>query len=273
MIRIMESLVSGTSADSPAFPGLHRPPRRPRAWAWAFALSQLLVVSLWWRLGWHVGLPALLLSHAVVAWGTFRPRSALFGPVLWRLRTEERVAWITIDDGPSDDTLAMLDLLDARGVKATFFVVADRARARPGLVHEMVRRGHSIGNHSAAHPAKWFWALGPRRMSREIEGAQAALTEMSGVAPRWFRAVVGFSNPFVAAPLARLGLTRVAWSARGYDAVERDPARVSARILRTLAPGAIVLLHEGSPHRRNLEIVARVLDDLTARGYRTVLPG
>jgi len=48
---------------------------------------------------------------------------------------------------------------------------------------------------------------------------------------------------------------------------------VARRILRTLAPGAIVLLHEGSPHRRNLEIVARVLDDIAARGYRTVLPG
>jgi len=273
MIHVMEPVVSSPSAEGPAFQGLHRPPRRPQAWAWVLGASQLLVALLWWRLGWHVGLPMLLLSHAVVGWGTFRPRSALFGPVLWRLRTEERVAWITIDDGPSDDTPAMLDLLDARGVKATFFVVAERARARPELVREMLRRGHSIGNHSAAHPAGWFWALGPKRMSREIEGAQATLTEIAGAAPRWFRAVVGMSNPFVAAPLARLGLSRVAWSARGYDAVERDPARVSARILRTLAPGAIVLLHEGSPHRRNLEIVARVLDDIAARGYRSVLPG
>lgn len=257
----------------PLSTAVRQPPRRPQAWAWAFGASQLLFVLLWWAFGWWIGLPLLLLSHAVVAWGTFRPRSALFAPVLWRLPTQERVAWITIDDGPSDDTLAMLDLLDARGMKATFFVVADRARARPDLVREMLRRGHTIGNHSAAHPAAWFWALGPRRMAREIEGAQAALTEIAGVAPRWFRAVVGMSNPFVAAPLARLGLTRVAWSARGYDAVESDPARVSARILRTLAPGAIVLLHEGSPHRRNVEIVARVLDDLAARGYRSVLPG
>lgn len=256
-----------------AFPAIHQPPRRPHAWAWALGASQLLAALLWWRLGWQAGLAVLLLSHAVVAWGTFRPRSALFGPVLWRLPTRERVAWITIDDGPSDDTLAMLDLLDARGVKATFFVVADRAHARPELVREIVRRGHAIGNHSAAHPAGWFWALGPKRMSREIEGAQAVLTGIAGVAPRWFRAVVGMSNPFVAAPLARLGLTRVAWSARGYDAVEGDPAIVSRRILRRLAPGAIVLLHEGSPHGRNLEIVARVLDDVAACGYRTVLPG
>jgi peptidoglycan/xylan/chitin deacetylase (PgdA/CDA1 family) len=252
---------------------LHRPPRRPHAWAWAFTLAQALAALAWWRLGWRVGLPLLLLSHLAFVWGTLRPRSALFGPVLSRLPTREAVVWLTVDDGPSDDTIAMLDLLDTRGAKATFFVVADRASARPELVREILRRGHGIGNHSASHPAGWFWALGPRRMAREIGDAQATLQEIAGAAPRWFRAVVGMSNPFVGPPLARLGLARVAWSARGYDAVESSPERVAARIRRTLAPGAIVLLHEGARHGRSVEIVARVLEDVAARGYRTVNPG
>lgn len=272
MIRIMESPVSSTSADSPAFPGLHRPPRRPHAWAWALAVSQLLVVAAWWRLGWRIGLLLLLLSHLALLWGTLRPRSALFGPVLSRLPTRAPVVWLTIDDGPSDDTLAILDALDARAAKATFFVVASRARARPELVHEIVRRGHGLGNHSASHPSAWFWALGPRRMAREISDAQATLRDLTGHAPRWFRAVVGMANPFVAAPLARHGLARVAWSARGYDAVDGDVARVVARIERDLAPGAIVLLHEGASHGGNVDIVTALLDGLAARGLRTVLP-
>lgn len=263
MIRIMEA---------PDFPAIHQPPRRPHAWAWVLGASQLLVVALWWGLGWRVGLPLLLLSHLVFVWGTLRPRSALFGPVLSRLPTRERVAWLTIDDGPSDDTLAVLDALDARGAKATFFVVASRARARPELVREIVRRGHGLGNHSATHPSAWFWALGPRRMSREIADAHAALRDIAGTSPRWFRAVVGMANPFVAAPLARLGLARVAWSARGYDAVDGDIARVVARIERDLAPGAIVLLHEGAAHGRSVAIVTAFLDRLAARGFRTVLP-
>jgi peptidoglycan/xylan/chitin deacetylase (PgdA/CDA1 family) len=263
MIRIMEH---------PVFPAIHQPPRRPHAWAWALVASQLLGALLWWRLGWRVGLPLLLLSHLVFVWGTLRPRSALFGPVLWRLPTREPVVWLTIDDGPSDDTPAILDALDARGAKATFFVVASRARARPELVREIARRGHGLGNHSASHPSAWFWALGPRRMAREIADAQVALREITGQAPRWFRAVVGMANPFVAAPLARLGLARVAWSARGYDAVDGDPARVMARIERDLQPGAIVLLHEGASHGRSVEIVTAMLDRLAARGFRTLLP-
>lgn len=256
-----------------SIPRLQRPPRSPHAWAWALLLSQALVALAWWAWGWRIGLPLLLASHLAFLWGTLRPNSALFGPVLTRLPTREPVVWLTIDDGPSAETSAMLDLLDAHGAKATFFVIAARAQARPELLREILGRGHELGNHSASHPSKWFWALGPRRMAAEVEGAQATLLALSGVAPRWFRAVVGFANPFVAAPLARLGLTRVAWSARGYDAVVADPGKVVARIERDLAPGAIILMHEGAPHGRNLEAMALLLQRLDARGFRAVLPG
>lgn len=251
---------------------LHRPPRRPWAWAWLFGASQLAVLALWLWAGWRWGLPALLASHLAMVWGTLKPQSRLFGPVLTRLPDEGRVLWLTIDDGPSDDTAAMLDLLDAHGAKATFFLVGARAQARPALVREIVRRGHGIGNHSFDHPSARFWALGPGAMRRQLERAQAALTDITGTPPHWFRAVVGMANPFVQAPLRQLGLTRVAWSARGFDAVAADPDAVVARIERGLAPGAIVLLHEGAAHGRNVETLALLLRRLHACGYRAVLP-
>lgn len=253
-------------------PPFHRIPRHPHAWWAALLLSQALVAALWWRFGWAVGLPAMLASHAVFWWGVMKPGSALFSPVLVRLQTREPLVWLTIDDGPSDDTPAILDLLDAHRAKATFFVVGQRAQARPELLREIVRRGHGIGNHSQSHPQAWFWALGPGAMRRQVGDAQAAIAEITGTAPRWFRAVVGMANPFVSAPLREHGLARVAWSARGYDAVAADPAAVVARIERDLAPGAIVLLHEGARHGRNVEVLALLLQRLEVLGYRTVLP-
>lgn len=250
----------------------HRPPRRPHAWAWAFAGSQLVVAFVWWRLGWQFGVPAMLLSHLPFVWGTFVPDSALFSPVLARLPDAGPVVWLTIDDGPSDDTLEILELLDAAGAKATFFVVGERAAARPHLVREIVERGHDIGNHSATHPQAWFWALSPRRMREEIGRTQQLVEGITGTRPRWFRAVVGMANPFVAAALRDHGLARVAWSARGYDALETDPARALARIEKQLRPGAIVLLHEGVRHGRNGELVALLLDRLRTLGYSAVLP-
>ena len=253
-------------------PSFHRVPRHPQAWWPCLLLSQLAVVALWWRFGWHAGLPAMLASHVPWWWGTLVPDSALFSPVLRRLPTRDRALWLTIDDGPSDDTVAMLDLLDRHGAKATFFVVGERARARPDLVREIARRGHGLGNHSASHPQAWFWALPPARMRAEIEGTQAILRDITGEAPRWFRAVVGMANPFVAATLQREGLARVAWNARGYDALNADPADVVARVERQLRPGGIVLMHEGARHGRNVETLALLLQRIDALGYRCVLP-
>ena len=249
-----------------------RVPRRPHAWLWCLLLSQALVVALWWRFGWQVGLPAMLVSHQPFWWATLVPDSALFSPVVRRLATDAQVAWLTIDDGPSNDTRAILDALDAFDAKATFFLVGERARAHPDLVREITRRGHGIGNHSATHPQAWFWALPPNRMRAEIENTQATLRELTGATPHWFRAVVGMANPFVAAVLKAQGMTRVAWSARAYDAFASDPQVVADRIERKLSPGAIVLLHEGAKHGRNVESVRAVLERLQARGYRAVLP-
>ena len=70
----------------------------------------------------------------------------------------------------------------------------------------------------------------------------------------------------------RHGLARVGWSARGFDGVDCQPQQVLARITRDIAPGAIVLLHEGAKHGHNVAILAQLLAWLDAQGYRTVVP-
>lgn len=251
---------------------LHRPPRNPVAGLALFAASQVAVFAIWWFAGWKSGLPALLVTHLPVVWATLWPKSRLLSPVLTQLPTSAKVVWLTVDDGPGDDTPAMLDLLDAHGAKATFFVVGLRAAAHSTLICEIARRGHGLGNHSFRHPSAWFWALPPARMREEITRTQQLLADITGTRPRWFRAVVGMSNPFVAPVLKAHGLARVAWTTRGFDAVASDPAKVVARIQRGLKPGAIVLLHEGAGHGRSVEILAALLSRLDELGYRTVLP-
>ncbi len=250
----------------------HHVPRRPQLRLGLLGLSQVAVIALWWLAGWKLGLSALLLTHGAVLWSTFHPRSQLFCPALVRLPGDAPRVWLTIDDGPSDDTLPILDLLDAHGAKASFFVVGERARARPELVREIVRRGHGIGNHSDSHPQAAFWRLGPATLEAEIAANQRTLADVAGAAPRWFRSVVGHTNPFIAPVLARHGLTRVAWSARGFDGVSCTPEQVLARIEPDLKPGAIVLLHEGAAHGHNVEILRRVLASLEHRGLKAELP-
>ena len=262
----------GTRPQKLQHRALHRSPRHPHAWFWLLLASQVGVAVLWWQFGWRVGLPVMLASHLLCWWGILVPQSRLFSPVLSRLPTQEKRVWLTIDDGPTHETSAVLDLLDRHEAKATFFLVADRAVAYPELAREILRRGHGIGNHSRSHPQTWFWALGPRRMGAEIDQAQSTLRDITGQSPRWFRAVVGMANPFVSAPLKRNGLARVAWSARGFDGVRGEPCKAVSRIVGKLHPGTIILLHEGAAHGNNVAIIEGVLEAMRQQGYGTVLP-
>ena len=250
---------------------LHRIPAHPWRWVPWLLASQALVALVWWQLGWKAGVPLLLASHALFLLPVFLPNSRFYAPVLARLPGP--AVWLTIDDGPSDDTLRILDLLDQHDARATFFMVGARAAAQPGLVREVLRRGHELGNHSQSHPQAWFWALGPRALAREIGDCQRTLARIAGRPPRWYRSVVGHTNPFVAAVLRRHGLTRVGWSARGYDGVARDPAAVLARIAPDLRSGAIVLLHEGGSPGQAVAMLDGVLQLLHQRGLRADIPG
>jgi Predicted xylanase/chitin deacetylase len=262
-----------TAPQTPS-PSLARAiPTRPWRWVPWLLASQGVVAGLWWWQGWMLGLPLMLASHALFVVPVFLPNTAFYAPVLSRLPKPGNRIWLTIDDGPSDDTPALLDLLDRHDAQATFFMVGERAAARPELVREVLRRGHSLGNHSHSHPQGRFWALGPAAMAREIGQCQQALAAIAGAPPRWYRSVVGMTNPFVAAPLRAHGLARVGWSARGFDGVACEPDQVVARIVADLRPGAIVLLHEGSGHGHNLRIIEAVLQAARERGLVARLPG
>ncbi|MBX3724971.1 MAG: polysaccharide deacetylase family protein [Xanthomonadales bacterium] len=214
----------------------------------------------------------LLAGGALLVWGSLYPHSRLFGPVLTRLATDRPLVWLTFDDGPCADTPALLDLLDRHRARATFFLVGARARRHPGLVREIVRRGHEVANHTDSHPAGRFWLLGPRALAEEIDGAQATLATLAGTQPRWFRAVAGLGNPFLSPALHRAGLTRVSWTARGFDGIDGNDDRVLARVLRRLRPGAILLVHEGGAPGRSTVLAGRLLAALAARGYAVASP-
>ncbi len=227
----------------------------------------LILVDLW---PWGLGL--IVASHLMIFWGTLVPDSSLLTSVVRSFSSARNEVWLTIDDGPSEDTAAMLDLLDAHAARATFFLIADRAAVQPDVVAEILRRGHSIGNHTASHPSAWFWALPPSAMQRQIEAAQQQLTALAGAPPRLFRAAVGMSNPFIAPLLNKHDLLRIGWSARGFDSVRSRPEAVWAGLQSGLRPGAILLLHEGAAHGNSVATLNFVLQQLDALGYRCVLP-
>lgn len=228
----------------------------------AFAFIAPLLLLATWRYSPWLAVGILALSHALLLYPTLRPNVQWLGPVITHFATDAQEVWLTIDDGPTDDTRAILDLLDARGAKATFFVKGTLAESQADLMREIVARGHSVANHSRTHPAATFWCLPPSRLAAEIDGCR--------VAGPWFRAPVGMKNPFVHPLLAKRGLRLIGWTVRGFDSVVDDADRVAKRIVPRVSPGAIVVMHQG--REWSARTIARVVDELQARGFRFVIP-
>lgn len=211
------------------------------------------------------------LSHALLLYPTLRPNVQWLGPVITHFATGSKEVWLTIDDGPTDDTPALLELFDAHDVKATFFVKGNLAAQQPGIVQEIVQHGHTVANHSHTHPSASFWCSPPRRIAREIDLCNRVIAGATGpAAPRWFRAPVGLKNFAVHPLLAQRGMRLIGWTARGFDAVRSDPAEIFRRILPHLRPGAIIVLHQGRAH--SVRVLEHVITEVMSRGYSFVIP-
>jgi peptidoglycan/xylan/chitin deacetylase (PgdA/CDA1 family) len=223
-----------------------------------FIVPHLAALGLGMAWGWPWALVVGAVLAALYCAAVLRPGCQWLGPVTCHGHGREIL--ITIDDGPDPrDTPALLDLLDEHQAKAVFFMIGEKVAAHPELAREVVRRGHEIGNHTMTHPQASFWCAGPWRTQREISRCQRVIEQTVGVTPRWFRAPVGHRNLFTHPVASMLGLKVMAWNRRGFDAVVKDPEKVLARILPSLGPGDIVLLHENTP------IAAEVLADILAK--------
>jgi peptidoglycan/xylan/chitin deacetylase (PgdA/CDA1 family) len=233
----------------------------------AAATAALAPDALWWAVG------AVALNHVGLAAAGLWPRSSLLGPNVTRLppaAVQRRQFALTLDDGPDPEvTPRVLDLLDRRGVRATFFCIAQRAAAHPALLREIVARGHDVQNHSHAHRHS-FSLLGPRALAREVDQAQQVLGQLSGQRPHCFRAPAGLRNPFLDPVLHRQGLHLVSWTRRGFDTVSADALRVLDRLTQAMAAGDIVLLHDGHARRsgNGEPIVLQVLPPLLDHAQR-----
>ena len=170
----------------------------------------------------------------------------------------------------------MLEILERYEARATFFVIGKRAQEFPGLMREIVRRGHEVANHTFAHRSSTFWCSSRRRVASEINRCAEVLEECIGNSSALFRAPAGIKNAFVHPVLAPRKMLLIGWTVRGLDTVLRDPSDVAARIFKNVQPGAIILLHEAHRiesdpdfHPRCLELT---LSGLSERGYRFVIP-
>jgi peptidoglycan/xylan/chitin deacetylase (PgdA/CDA1 family) len=221
--------------------------------------------------------PALALwfaPDALLGYHLFVPRAQGLVRMQRRFATTRREVWLTIDDGPDpEDTPRILELLATHDARATFFVIGEHAARHPELIRAIVTAGHEVAHHTHTHPHGTFWCASPRRVKRELDAALETL-RAAGVRPTRFRPPAGIKNLWLASALRARELACIGWSARGLERRRGDAEAVATRTTRNLAPGAILLLHEGygMPAAIRVAAIRRVLEKLRERGYRCIVP-
>ena len=162
-------------------------------------------------------------------------------------RTGQAV-YLTFDDGPIPEvTPAVLDILAKYGVKATFFMVGENIEKHPEVYEQVVKAGHSIGNHTYNHLKGWKYSTKEYLANVEkspITNHQSPITNL-------------FRPPYGKATL----LTR------DYEA-SRTPEQMLAQIQKETRPGSIINFHDSlKSNERMLTVLPQAIEWLQDQGY------
>lgn len=212
-------------------------------------------------------MPGKLASHGALAGRTLEVASTA------DIILKPREVILTFDDGPrAGKTPAILDTLDAHGVKATFLMLGSAAKANPRLARLVAQRGHTIGSHTYDHVD--LNTLSRQAALAEIARGEAAVAEAldgsgQGLSP-FFRFPYLSQSGYLRTSLMQGDMVVLDVDIDSKDYYRDAPSVVAARTLERLeARGSgIILFHD--IHQRTVDMLPAFLDELTARGYSVV---
>ena len=208
---------------------------------------------------------------ASMAWAVRGRASSVFGPSVSHGPRHRRALALTFDDGPSESTPRILEVLAGYSVPATFFQCGANVERLPEIARAVAEAGHEIGNHSHSHPL--YCLQSPASIAADLERAQSAIAGATGVTPTLMRAPFGVRWFGLRRAQRRLGLRGVMWTAIGYDWKAAED-QVVRRMVAGACNGAILCLHDGRELQNKPDIgatvaaVRRLVPKLLDQGYR-----
>jgi peptidoglycan/xylan/chitin deacetylase (PgdA/CDA1 family) len=190
------------------------------------------------------------------------PPSVLNGP-----RTRKVVA-LTFDDGPSEFTPKVLDILEKEKVPASFFIIGSSIAGREADLQREIDNGHTVANHTWTHIDTS--GAGPEVRS-QLERTQAAIKKATNFTPCLFRPPYGAKSSASVALTKRLGMQTVIWDVDTSDYERPASFDIVQRVLNGVKPGSIVLMHDGGgPREETLAALPEIIKGLKAKGYSFV---
>jgi len=180
-------------------------------------------------------------------------------------KRESKSLYLTFDDGPVQGvTEELLDLLEKNQVKATFFIIGQRAKNDPDLIKKIHTRGHKIANHTYTHPA--FHKISLPEKINEIISTNTLIKELTNEDCKIFRAPQGRWDLKLLIHLFRLKITAVHWSRDSIDFLKEQPEKIVKRFIDDpVKNGDIILFHDDDS--RCIEALKTLIPHWQSQGF------
>lgn len=192
---------------------------------------------------------------------------------------EEKVCYLTFDDGPSKNTLKVLDVLEEQGVKATFFVVGEEieeSEENKEILREVAKRGHLIALHTYSHDYDKIYSSVEAFLA-DYERVFTLVEEITDQRIYMFRFPGGSYNSYVKRmrrelidEMNRRGFVYYDWNVSGNDSIGSPTLysinkNISRDLTRYQLP--VVLLHDGKPNKLTAQSLSGIIESIRAKGY------
>ena len=179
----------------------------------------------------------------------------------------EKVISLTFDDGPTEFTPRILEILKKNNAKATFFCIGKQIEKHSEILREIHQSGHLIGNHTFHHSSKnGFYSA--EKMIKEIISTNQLIKSTIDINTKIFRPPFGVTNPHITKAIRKTRHHVIGWSLRSLDTVIEEEKMLFQRITHQLKPGSIILMHDTSDKTAN--VLEQLFVFLQEENYRVI---
>lgn len=199
----------------------------------------------------------------------FAPPPQFRGQIVYEASiNNSKVIALTFDDGPSPETLKILEVLQKHQAVATFFCLGANLREYPEIAKRVVQAGNAIGNHTWHH---YYHDVTEKTASDEIDNTGVHIYRSTGTKSLLFRPPGGRLNNGLADYAKQKNYVVVMWSIDPKDFLQPPASAIAHSVLSQAKPGAIVLLHDGGGTRQEtVNALSIIIPKLKQQGYRFV---
>lgn len=203
-------------------------------------------------------------------------------PVL-AIPKEKKIAHLTFDDGPSDNTIKILDILDKYDIQATFFVVGPSYKLKNNLLKEIVNKGHSLAIHSYSHEYSKIYKSETDYIN-DFYDCLNWIKNKTNIEPKIYRFPGGSSNTLtnkeqiqsIILTLETQGFKHVDWNVDSFDSkYNTDSSEIIKSTINAIKFNEAnnyfnqtILLHDNTKKIGTIEALASIIEYLISTGYQ-----